>query len=65
MHSQFYGEDTYNAETEVRFPNLTVGQTLSLLLRVAFLGTESRASLETTFRTHARRCRGSIWPFTH
>lgn len=29
MHSRFRGEAIYNAETDVHFPKLTVGQTLS------------------------------------
>ena len=29
MHKDFRGEVIYNAETDVHFPNLTVGQTLS------------------------------------
>ncbi|KAF2494935.1 ATP binding cassette transporter [Lophium mytilinum] len=29
MHGQFRGETIYNAETEIHFPNLTVGQTLA------------------------------------
>jgi ABC-type multidrug transport system ATPase subunit len=29
MHNQFRGEAIYTAETDVHFPNLTVGQTLS------------------------------------
>ncbi|KAF5373389.1 hypothetical protein D9757_009736 [Collybiopsis confluens] len=33
MHKDFRGEVVYNAETEVHFPNLTVGQTLSFAAR--------------------------------
>jgi ATP-binding cassette subfamily G (WHITE) protein 2 (PDR) len=29
MHRHFRGEIIYNVETEIHFPNLTVGQTLS------------------------------------
>ncbi|KAF9064956.1 putative ABC multidrug transporter [Rhodocollybia butyracea] len=33
MHKDFRGEVVYNAETDVHFPNLTVGQTLSFAAR--------------------------------
>ncbi|KAI3598044.1 multidrug resistance protein cdr1 [Moniliophthora roreri] len=33
MHKDFRGEVIYNAETDVHFPNLTVGQTLSFAAR--------------------------------
>ncbi|KAK0199278.1 AtrD, ABC-transporter [Desarmillaria ectypa] len=33
MHRDFRGEVVYNAETDVHFPNLTVGQTLSFAAR--------------------------------
>jgi hypothetical protein len=58
-------EGTYNAETEVYFPNLTVGKTLSLLLRLAFLGTESRASLETYIQNTCEMFSWLYLPFTH
>lgn len=33
MHNDFRGEVVYNAETDVHFPNLTVGETLSFAAR--------------------------------
>lgn len=65
MHQDFRGEVIYNAETDVHFPHLTVGQTLTFAAKARVprnrLGNVSREA----YAVHMRDIVMAIFGLTH
>ncbi|KAF9000471.1 ABC transporter CDR4 [Cyathus striatus] len=65
MHKQFRGEVIYNAENDVHFPNLTVGQTLSFAARARTPRTRLPGVSREAYAEHMKDVVMAIFGLTH
>lgn len=65
MHKDFRGEVIYNAETDVHFPNLTVGQTLSFAAKARVPRTRIGNVSREAYAEHLRDLVMAIFGLTH
>ncbi|THH15930.1 hypothetical protein EW146_g4638 [Bondarzewia mesenterica] len=65
MHKQFRGEVVYNAEVDVHFPNLTVGQTLSFAARARTPRTRLPGVSRGQWAEHMKDVVMAIFGLTH
>ncbi|KIY64375.1 AtrD, ABC-transporter [Cylindrobasidium torrendii FP15055 ss-10] len=65
MHKDFRGESIYNAETDVHFPNLTVGQTLSFAARARTPRTRLPGVTRDMWAQHMRDVVMAVFGLSH
>ncbi|KAF9022747.1 ABC transporter protein [Hymenopellis radicata] len=65
MHKDFRGEVIYNAETDVHFPNLTVGQTLTFAARARTPRTRLLGVGRDMFADHMRDVVMAVFGLSH
>ncbi|KAF8875682.1 ABC-2 type transporter-domain-containing protein [Mucidula mucida] len=65
MHKDFRGEVIYNAETDVHFPNLTVGQTLTFAARARTPRTRLPGVTRDMFADHMRDVVMAVFGLSH
>ncbi|TDL14894.1 P-loop containing nucleoside triphosphate hydrolase protein [Rickenella mellea] len=65
MHKQFRGEVVYNAENDVHFPNMTVGQTLSFAARARTPRTRLPGVSRERWAEHMKDVVMAIFGLTH
>jgi ABC-type multidrug transport system ATPase subunit len=65
MHKDFRGEVIYNAETDVHFPHLTVGQTLGFAAKARVPRTRLANVSREVYATHLRDLVMAIFGLTH
>ncbi|KAJ6631165.1 ABC transporter CDR4 [Mycena sp. CBHHK59/15] len=65
MHKDFRGEVIYNAETDVHFPHLTVGQTLSFAAKARVPRTRIANVTREVYAEHLRDLVMAIFGLTH
>ncbi|KAJ7741755.1 ABC-2 type transporter-domain-containing protein [Mycena maculata] len=65
MHNDFRGEVIYNAETDVHFPNLTVGQTLLFAAKARVPRTRYGGAPREPYAEHLRDLAMAIFGLSH
>jgi len=65
MHKDFRGEVVYNAETDVHFPNLTVGQTLSFAAKARTPHTRLPGVTREQYAEHMKAVVMAVFGLSH
>ncbi|KAF5346654.1 hypothetical protein D9758_013227 [Tetrapyrgos nigripes] len=65
MHKDFRGEVVYNAETDVHFPNLTVGQTLSFVAKARTPRTRLPGVTREQYAEHMKSVVMAVFGLSH